>query len=52
MLADKVYNGVWTATNEKQLVNRIKAQLKKIDLKAVQTMMKGVRGKLRKIEDK
>lgn len=51
ILADKVYNGGWTATNEKQLTNRIKAQLKKIDLKVVQTMMNGVRGKLRKIEE-
>ncbi|CAF1093130.1 unnamed protein product [Didymodactylos carnosus] len=25
ILADKVYNGGWTATNENQLVNRIKA---------------------------
>ena len=26
ILADKVYSGGWTATNQKQLVNRIKAQ--------------------------
>jgi len=51
ILADKVYNGGWAATNEKELMNRIKRQLKKIDLKVVQTMLKGVRGKLRKIEE-
>jgi transposase len=51
ILANKVYNGGWAAMNEKQLVNRIKTQLKKMDLKVVQTMMEGVRGKLRKIED-
>jgi transposase len=51
ILADKVYKGGWTAKDEKQLTNRIKAQLKKIDLKVVQTMMNGVRGKLRKIEE-
>lgn len=52
ILADKVYNGGWSAMNEMQLANRIKAQLKKIDLKVVQTMMKDVCGKLRKIENK
>lgn len=38
--------------NQEQLVKRIKTQLKKVDLTIVQTMMKGIRGKLRKIEDK
>lgn len=52
ILADKVYDGGWTATNEKQLSNRIKAQLKKMDSKVVQTMMNNVRGKLRQIEEK
>ena len=52
ILADKVYSGDWTATNQEQLVNRIKSQLKKIDRDTVQTMMEGIRKKLRKIEDK
>ncbi|CAF0962944.1 unnamed protein product [Rotaria magnacalcarata] len=52
VLAQQVYNGGWIAMNREQLINRIKRQLKKIDLKVVQTMMKDVRGKLRKIEDK
>ena len=30
ILADKVYSGGWTATNQEQLVNRIKSQLKKL----------------------
>ena len=52
ILADKVYSGGWAAMNQEQLVNRIKSQLKKIDLDVVQTMMDGIRKKLRKIEDK
>jgi hypothetical protein len=52
ILADKVYNGGWTATNDKQFLNRIKAQLRKVDFEVVQTMIKAVRGKLRKIKDK
>jgi hypothetical protein len=39
------------ATTQQQLTNRIKRQLKKIDLNVVQPMVTGVRGKLRKIED-
>lgn len=52
ILADKVYSGGWAAANQEQLANRIKSQLKKIDLDTVQTMMAGIRTKLRKIEDK
>ena len=40
------------ATNQKQLVNRTKSKLKKIDLDIVQTMTEGIRKKLRKVEDK
>ena len=52
ILAGKVYSGDWMTTNQEQLVNKIKSQLKKIDLDTVQTMMEGIRKKLRKIEDK
>ena len=52
ILTDKVYSGGWTATNQEQLVNGIKSQLKKVDLDLVQTMMEGIRKKLPKIEDK
>ena len=51
ILADMVYDGGWVATNHQQLANRIKRQLKKIDLNILQAMMNDVRGKLRKIED-
>ena len=50
ILAQKVYSGGWKVTTQQQLINRIKQQLKKIDLNVVQ-MMLGVRNKLRKIED-
>ena len=50
ILADKVYSGGWMATNQEQLVNRIKSKLKKIDLDTVQTMVEGRRKKL-KIND-
>lgn len=51
ILVNKVYNGGWTATNHQQLINYIKQQLKTVDLNVVQNMMKGIRTKLRKIED-
>lgn len=51
ILAQQVYSGGWSATNQEKLINRIKTQLKKVDLNVVQTMMKDVRRKLRKIED-
>ena len=51
ILADKVYNGGWEATNSKQLINRMKREVKQINLKVVQTMINDVRSKLRKIED-
>ena len=38
--------------NQELSTNRIKTQLKKVDLNIVQTKMKGVCQKLRKIEDK
>lgn len=51
LLAQKVYSGGWEAKNRQQLINKIRYQLKKIDLSVVQNTMKGIRGKLRKIED-
>ena len=51
ILVDKVYNGVWEASNSQQLINRIKRKVKRVDLKVVQTMMNDARSKLRKIED-
>ena len=51
ILAGKVYEGGWEARTQQQLKNRIQKKLKEIDLNLVQTMMKGIRTKLRKIED-
>ena len=52
ILADKVYSGAWTATNQEQLVNRIKSQLKNIDLDTVQTMMEGIKKNYEKLKIK
>ena len=49
ILADMVYKRGLEATNAEQLANRIKIQLKKIDMKVVQTMTQGVCRKLGKI---
>ena len=51
ILATKVYKGGWEAKSEDLLARRIKKNVKEIDLSVVQTMMRKVRGKLRKIED-
>ena len=51
ILADKLYNGGWEASNSQQLINRIKRKVKQVELKVVETMMNDVRSKLRKIED-
>ena len=45
ILADKMYSGRWMATNQQQLLNRIKSQLTEIDRDTVQTMMEGRRKK-------
>lgn len=50
-LSQKVYEGGWEAKTEHQLKLRINAKLKEIDLNLLQSMMKGVKTKLRKIAD-
>ena len=52
ILSDKVYEGGWTANSSKQLIRRIKACIKKIDLNILQTLIDPIRTKLRKIADK
>ena len=52
ILANSVYDKGWEAKTEAQLVRRIKKKIKEIDLGVVQTMMKGIRSKLRRMEDK
>ena len=50
-MAHKVYEGGWYAKTEQQLVNRIKLQLKNIDANFLQSLMRGVRAKLRSIDN-
>ena len=52
ILAGKVYEGGWEAKTEQQLKRRISQKIKSIDLVVIQSMMKGINGKLRKIEQK
>jgi hypothetical protein len=51
LLALAVYAKGWEEKNEAELYGRIKRKLKIIDASVVQTMMRGVRTKLRKIAD-
>jgi len=48
----KVYDKGWQAQTKMQLIRRIRNKLKDFDQKELQTLMKGVRQKLRKIADK
>jgi transposase len=50
-LTQKVYEGGWEATNEQQLIRRIELKLKEFDLKSVETLMAGVKAKLKSIAD-
>jgi len=46
-----VYEGGWDANTEKKLIRRIEACLKKIDVPFLQSLMKGIKTKLRLIAD-
>ena len=50
-LAQKVYEGGWQGSKGQVLIDRIKLKLKKIDLNFLQSLMKGVKAKLRFITD-
>jgi hypothetical protein len=50
-LVQKVYENGWEAKTEAQLSLRIKSKLKEFDIHFLQDLMKGVKGKLRKIAD-
>ena len=52
ILAQKVYEGGWEAKNEEQLKDRITSCLNKFNLNDLQTLMSGIKGKLRSIADK
>jgi hypothetical protein len=52
ILAQKVYEGGWEATTQQELISRIQSQLKKIDSNFLQSLMGGVKTKLRAIADR
>ena len=51
ILAQKVYEGGWKARTQQELICRIQSQLKKIDANLLQSLMGGVKTKLRAIAD-
>ena len=51
VLSQIVYKNCWSAENISQLKNRIRYSLKKVDPKVVQSMIQGIRTKLRKCAD-
>ena len=48
-LVQKVYENGWEAKTEAQLSLRVKSKPKEFDINFLQDLMKGVKGKLRKI---
>lgn len=52
VLAQNVYEGGWEAKSEKELIKRIESCLKKFDLNFLQSLMSGIKTKLRSIADK
>jgi len=48
-LAQKVYDRGWQAKTEDQLINRIKSKLKEFDSSYVESLMKGVKAKVKSI---
>ncbi len=52
ILAQKVYEGGQEATKQQELISRIQSQLKNFDPKFLQSLMGGVKTKLRAIADR
>jgi hypothetical protein len=50
-LAQKVYEEDWEAATEQQLIRRIKSKLKEFDLNFVETLMAGVKAKVKSLAD-
>ena len=48
-LAQKVYQRGWEATTEQQLTDRIHRKLRELDLKCVESQMRGVKAKVKSI---
>lgn len=51
LLCQEVYKNGWAAKTEQHLISRIKRSVSKVDFSVVQTMIRGVKTKIRKIED-
>ena len=52
ILAQKVDEGGWEAKTQQELISRIQSQLKKFDSNFLQSLMGGVKTKLRAIADR
>ena len=52
MLADKVYEGRWQAKSVLQLEGRIYQKIEQTDINILEHMMKTIRTKLPKVENK
>ena len=50
-LAQKVYEGGWEAKTEQQLIRRIKSKMKEFDKKFVESLLEGVKAKVKSIGD-
>jgi hypothetical protein len=52
ILVQEIYEGRWKATTQQELINRIQSQLKKFDSNFLQSLLGGVKRKLRAIADR
>jgi hypothetical protein len=52
ILVQEIYEGGWKATTQQELISRIQSQLKNFDPKFLQSLMGGVKTKLRAIADR
>ena len=50
-LAQKVYEGGWEAKTEQQLILRIKSKMKEFDKNFVESLLEGVKAKVKSIGD-
>ena len=50
-LAQKVYEGGWEAKTEQQLIRRIESKMKEFDKNFVESLLEGVKAKVRSIGD-
>ena len=48
-LAQKVYEGGWEAKTEQRLIDRIHRKLREFDLKFVESLMRGVKAKVKSL---